>query len=181
MGQDKFINMFSLRIIILIFLNCYSCSLVCDRVSISYCNHPDNDPDKLLTTNCSLDQCRELCEEVSLCSFTEYLHRDQLCTVWAKDFSLYIQECNMIGAPKDVVDDCDIEMEGSETGCSVFREQDCSFGVVVETIAGLPSWEVCQQACNINQECLYWTWEREQKVCRFVDLGSFSCYRTLAP
>eukprot|EP00092_Neocalanus_flemingeri_P018889 GFUD01020457.1.p1 GENE.GFUD01020457.1~~GFUD01020457.1.p1 ORF type:complete len:197 (-),score=55.55 GFUD01020457.1:91-681(-) len=176
--------MLCLKSIILpiIFLNCCYCNLPCDQVSISYCNNHYDDPDLITTTHSSLDECRQTCDDLpTSCVFTEYLHKEESCSLWAKTFSVYAQDCNMIGAPKQVTEECDIDMEESDGGCSVFRQQDCMYGEVLETITSLPSWKYCQQACNINPDCLYWTWEREQEVCRLTASLPTSCYRTISP
>ena len=85
--------------------------------------------------------------------------------MWGKQFSFYSKKCGTIGAPKDVAEECDIDMDEADGGCSVFRSQDCMVGEVLETIDSLPSWDYCQSACSINHECQYWTWEREPKIC----------------
>ena len=181
--NTQFITMLSLKSIILpiLFLNLCHGNLPCDQVSISYCNNNYDDPDLVMTTHSSLAECRQLCDQNTDCLFTEYLHKEEHCSLWAKEFSVYTQECNMIGAPKAVSEECDIDMAESDGGCSVFRQQDCMHGQVLETIDNFPGWKYCQQACGINQECRYWTWEREQQVCRLTDSDPISCYRTISP
>ena len=176
--------MLSLKSIILtsLLLNCCYSKVPCDQVSVNFCSNHYDDPDLITTTHCSLEECRQLCDAMTTdCVFTEYLHKEEHCTLWGKQFSIYSKECGTIGAPKDVSEDCDIDMDEADGGCSVFRSQDCMVGEILETIDSFPSWDYCQAACSINHECQYWTWEREPKICRLTDSAQPSCYRTISP
>ena len=175
--------MLSLKSIIItsLLLNLVHSKVPCDLVSVSYCNNDYDDPNIITTTHCSLDECRQLCDNLpDTCLFTEYLHKEEHCTLWGKQFSEYSHQCGTIGAPKDVSEDCDINMDDADNGCSIFRAQDCLVGEIIETLDSLPSWDVCQKLCSISQDCQYWTWERKPKICRLTDSVS-SCYRTVSP
>merc|ERR1719334_83555 len=161
-----------------------SANFPCNGVSVSYCENNFDDPDFILETHCSFDECKQLCDEQqeeSGCEFVEYLHKEEHCTLWSKKFDYYVHQCGMLGAPKDVADDCDIDMEDPNDICSMIRFQDCLTGETEESIEGLPDWKICKQACKINESCSYWTWERERKLCRLSSIETPPCYRTLSP
>ena len=152
----------------------------CEQVSVSFCHNKPDDPDVISTTHCSLEECKELCDNLPTCVFTEYLHKEEHCTLWAKQFSEYVQHCGALGAPKETPPECDINMDDDDDGCSVFRSEDCMVEEILETVTSLPGWSVCQAMCGINKDCHYWTWDRESKTC-YLTSGVVSCYRTLAP
>merc|ERR1712154_642034 len=99
----------------------------------------------------------------------------------------YNQQCGRIGAPRNVSELCDINLENHNAafhGCSGFRDyQMVTLGDDDWSgeIHGLESWDQCRDSCNNNPECGYWVWVREERRCRLEGYVSPGCYSTISP
>ena len=173
-------------------LSLVSGGIPCENVFIGYCN--EDIVELIDYSHCPLEDCRQKCSDLgSECDFSRYHHRYEECYLYKGSLAEYNQQCRLLGAPKNVSELCDINMENPNeafSGCSGFRESTLGTfggGEWSGEINGLKNWSQCQQACNNNPECGYWIWDLEdalglgESTCRLEMFSKPGCYDTISP
>lgn len=120
--------------------------------------------------------CLRLCQAIGeRCYFYVY-EKDSFtenCRLYRESFHTFVDNCNVIGGPKELLEDCSVFSLTDNTKTS-FKEGNCLYSST-EEIFDMTKWQNCQLQCLKTSSCNYWKFVREEKSCHLLESPQRSC------